>query len=57
MSEHPQDGPALSLMSRAIYYLDDEAAAFDPVWELPGSEAETFGTLDSMSIGRRASNR
>ncbi len=35
LADHPQDGPSLMLMARAIHYLE-EPASFDPVWELPG---------------------
>jgi adenylate cyclase len=36
LTDHPDDGPALVLLSRAIAHRDGDAAAFDPVWELPG---------------------
>lgn len=34
--EHPQDGPALLLMSRVVDRLLRREEAFSPVWELPG---------------------
>jgi adenylate cyclase len=34
--EHPNDGPSLILMSRAVQGLVEEPTEFDPVWELPG---------------------
>lgn len=37
LMEFPKDGPALLLMSRTVQdMLRDDAAAFDPVWTLPG---------------------
>ena len=40
LEKHPDDGPATVLLSRAAGLLADQlagrAAAFDPVWELPG---------------------
>jgi hypothetical protein len=36
LNEHPDDGPALALMSRAIGQREEELDDFDPVWELPG---------------------
>ncbi len=36
LADHPDDGPSLILMSRAVHGLLDESAAFDPVWKLPG---------------------
>ena len=36
MTSHPNDGPALILMARAINLLVEEPDEFDPVWELPG---------------------
>ncbi|MBV8557352.1 MAG: adenylate/guanylate cyclase domain-containing protein, partial [Planctomycetaceae bacterium] len=35
LSEHPDDGPSLVLLSRAVTCLIDPAL-FDPVWKLPG---------------------
>ena len=34
--EHPGDGPALLLLSRAVQCMVEEPAPFDPVWILPG---------------------
>jgi adenylate cyclase len=34
--DFPTDGPSLILMSRSVQNLAEEAAHFDPVWELPG---------------------
>ncbi len=34
--EHPGDGPALLLLSRAVQCMVEEPAPFDPVWVLPG---------------------
>jgi len=36
LTDHPNDGPALVLLGRAIAQRDLDPAAFDPVWELPG---------------------
>ncbi len=36
LSEHPDDGPALVLLSRVIALRDADQSTFDPVWELPG---------------------
>jgi adenylate cyclase len=36
LTDHPDDGPALVLLSRAIAQRDHDPTAFDPVWELPG---------------------
>jgi adenylate cyclase len=36
LSAHPDDGPALVLMGRAINHLVLPPERFDPVWELPG---------------------
>jgi hypothetical protein len=36
LTDHPDDGPALVLLSRAIGHRDGDPAAFDPVWALPG---------------------
>src|SRR5262249_20861917 len=36
LNEHPDDGPALALMSRAIDQREEDRDASDPVWELPG---------------------
>jgi len=36
LNDHPDDGPALVLLSRVIAHRDADPAAFDPVWELPG---------------------
>ena len=36
LTDHPDDGPSLVLLSRAIAQRDHDPAAFDPVWELPG---------------------
>jgi adenylate cyclase len=36
LGKHPQDGPALVLLSRTIEQLVGKPANFDPVWELPG---------------------
>ena len=36
LAEHPDDGPSLILMSRAVNGQVDESSAFDPVWKLPG---------------------
>jgi adenylate cyclase len=36
LTDHPDDGPALVLLSRAIAHRDGDPSAFDPVWELPG---------------------
>jgi adenylate cyclase len=36
LNEHPEDGPSLVLMARAVTYLMPRPPAFDPVWELPG---------------------
>jgi hypothetical protein len=36
LAEHPQDGPSLVLMSRAVNYLVEEAADADLAWRLPG---------------------
>jgi adenylate cyclase len=36
LNEHPDDGPALALMSRAIGQREEDLDDFDPVWELPG---------------------
>jgi adenylate cyclase len=36
LTDHPADGPSLVLLSRCIAQRETEAAAFDPVWELPG---------------------
>jgi adenylate cyclase len=36
LTDHPDDGPALVLLSRAIAHRDGDLTAFDPVWELPG---------------------
>ena len=34
--EHPEDGPALLLLSRAVQCMVEEPDPFDPVWVLPG---------------------
>jgi adenylate cyclase len=36
LTDHPADGPALVLLSRAIAQREADPATFDPVWELPG---------------------
>lgn len=36
LTDYPEDGPALVLLSRTIARRDAESDAFDPVWELPG---------------------
>jgi adenylate cyclase len=36
LAEHPGDGPALLLLSRAVNVLVAAAEPYDPVWELPG---------------------
>lgn len=36
LPKHPNDGPALVLLARAVNALVAEPAQFDPVWELPG---------------------
>jgi adenylate cyclase len=36
LPRHPNDGPLLVLLSRAVDGLGEEPATFDPVWELPG---------------------
>jgi adenylate cyclase len=36
LTDHPDDGPALVLLARAIALRDLDPTAFDPVWELPG---------------------
>lgn len=36
LADHPDDGPSLILMARAVHCVVDESAAFDPVWKLPG---------------------
>ena len=33
---HPDDGPALALLLRAVHFLTDEPADFSPIWKLPG---------------------
>ena len=32
----PEDGPALSLLARAVNFLTDDHADFSPIWKLPG---------------------
>jgi adenylate cyclase len=36
LNEHPEDGPSLVLMARALAFLMPKPPEFDPVWELPG---------------------
>jgi hypothetical protein len=36
LQTHPDDGPCLALLSRAVNLLVDRAETFDPIWELPG---------------------
>ena len=36
LSDHPDDGPGLVLLSRVIALRDTDSTEFDPVWELPG---------------------
>ncbi|HBI44708.1 MAG TPA: hypothetical protein DDY78_17925 [Planctomycetales bacterium] len=36
LGAHPQDGPAMLLLSRAAQCLVEEPDPFDPVWRLPG---------------------
>jgi adenylate cyclase len=36
IAERPDDGPSLILLSRAVNCMVEDAAEFDPVWELPG---------------------
>jgi adenylate cyclase len=36
LGAHPQDGPAMLLLSRAAQCLVEEPEPFDPVWRLPG---------------------
>jgi adenylate cyclase len=36
LHEHPDDGPSLVLMSRAVNCLVDEVPEHHPVWDLPG---------------------
>jgi adenylate cyclase len=36
LTDHPDDGPALVLLARAIAQRDLDPTSFDPVWELPG---------------------
>jgi adenylate cyclase len=36
LSDRPGDGPSLVLLSRAVNFLVEEPASFDPVWEPPG---------------------
>ena len=36
MTTHPNDGPALILLARAVNLLVEDPDEFDPVWELPG---------------------
>jgi predicted Zn-dependent protease len=33
--QHPDDGPALVLLARAVASMVEEPPAFDPVWALP----------------------
>ena len=33
---HPNDGPALLMLTRAVQALQPNAPPFDPVWVLPG---------------------
>jgi len=33
---HPDDGPALALLLRAVLFLTDEPLDFSPIWKLPG---------------------
>jgi adenylate cyclase len=36
LGKHPEDGPSLLLLSRAVNAMVETPADFDPVWELPG---------------------
>jgi adenylate cyclase len=36
LTQYPEDGPSLVLMSRAVHALVEEPFDFDPVWKLPG---------------------
>src|SRR5262249_44363773 len=36
LTQYPDDGRSLVLMSRAVTCLVDEPAAFSPVWKVPG---------------------
>ena len=36
LAEHPNDGPAILLLSRAVNCLVEDPNPFDPVWKLPG---------------------
>jgi adenylate cyclase len=36
LAERPDDGPSLILLARAVGYMVDDGAEFDPVWKLPG---------------------
>jgi adenylate cyclase len=36
LAQHPSDGPALVLLSRAVNALIEEPAEFDAVWRMPG---------------------
>jgi adenylate cyclase len=36
LAEHPEDGPSLLLLARAVNALVATAPPYDPVWELPG---------------------
>ena len=36
LGKHPNDGPAMLLLSRAAQCLVEEPEPFDPVWRLPG---------------------
>jgi adenylate cyclase len=36
LGKHPDDGPALVLLSRTIEQLLEKSAPFEPVWDLPG---------------------
>jgi adenylate cyclase len=36
LADHPDDGPSLVLMSRAVDAVVADPLAFDPVWKLPG---------------------
>ena len=36
LTQYPEDGPALVLMSRAVHALVEEPGEFSAVWKLPG---------------------
>ena len=36
LAAHPDDGPALLLLTRAVQALQPNATPFNPVWVLPG---------------------